>query len=60
MARLRGTTFRQHEYPGGRHEVFNELNKDDVLADVTAFIDDAMRDDCCERPRQSDGRLAYR
>lgn len=42
IERLRGTTFRKHEYPGARHEVFNETNSDEVLADVTGFIDDVL------------------
>ena len=29
-------------WPGARHEVFNETNKHEVLADVTAFIDRAL------------------
>ena len=39
IERLRGETFAEHEYPGARHEVFNETNSDEVLADVIAFID---------------------
>lgn len=42
MAALRGDTFRERTYPGGRHEVFNETNKDEVLADVNAFIVDTL------------------
>jgi len=41
---LRGDTFRQHEYPGARHEVFNETNSAEVLADVVAFINDVLSD----------------
>jgi alpha-beta hydrolase superfamily lysophospholipase len=29
-------------YPGARHEVFNETNRDEVLAEVTRFIDHAL------------------
>ena len=29
-------------YPGARHEVFNEVNADEVLADVTAFVRDVL------------------
>ncbi len=36
---LHGPTFEQHAYDGARHEVFNETNSDEVLADVNAFID---------------------
>lgn len=39
IERLRGTHFQEKTYPGARHEIFNETNKDEVLADVTAFID---------------------
>lgn len=39
---LRGTTFDQHAYQGARHEVFNETNADEVLADVNAFIDEVL------------------
>ncbi len=30
-------------YPGARHEVFNEINKDEVLGDVVAFIEAALK-----------------
>jgi alpha-beta hydrolase superfamily lysophospholipase len=39
---LRGVGFEEKVYPGARHEVFNETNKDEVLADVTAFVDRAL------------------
>jgi len=39
---LRGVVFEEKIYPGARHEVFNETNKDEVLADVTRFIDRAL------------------
>jgi alpha-beta hydrolase superfamily lysophospholipase len=39
---LRGEEFVEKIYPEARHEIFNELNKDDVLADVTAFIDGVL------------------
>jgi len=42
IERLRGKAFRKHEYPGARHEVFNETNAAEVLADVTGFIDDVF------------------
>jgi alpha-beta hydrolase superfamily lysophospholipase len=42
MATLHGDTFRQHAYPGARHEVFNETNAAEVLSDVNAFIDDML------------------
>jgi len=38
MDRLRGDVFEEKVYPGAAHEIFNETNKDEVLADMTAFI----------------------
>src|SRR5919202_4737314 len=35
---LRGSRFVERTYPQGRHELFNELNADDVIGDVTEFI----------------------
>jgi alpha-beta hydrolase superfamily lysophospholipase len=26
-------------YPGGRHEMFNETNRDEVLADLVRWLD---------------------
>lgn len=42
IEQLRGETFRQHAYPGARHEVFNETNCDEVLADVNTFINEVL------------------
>jgi alpha-beta hydrolase superfamily lysophospholipase len=42
IERLRGATFDAHEYPGARHEVFNEINSDEVLADVKRFLDKVL------------------
>ncbi|MGY1670483.1 alpha/beta fold hydrolase [Geodermatophilus sp. SYSU D00710] len=39
---LRGERHVERIYPGARHEVFNELNAEEVLADVTAFIDEVL------------------
>jgi alpha-beta hydrolase superfamily lysophospholipase len=39
IAHLGGGRHEEHVYPGARHEVFNETNSDEVLADVTAFLD---------------------
>ncbi|MDA3648190.1 lysophospholipase [Saccharopolyspora indica] len=36
--RIRGDEFHEHIYPGGRHELFNETNKDEVMSDVLTFI----------------------
>ncbi|MFI9010480.1 alpha/beta fold hydrolase [Actinosynnema sp. NPDC053489] len=35
--RLRGLLFEERVYPGARHEVFNETNSAEVLADVVSF-----------------------
>ncbi|CAM3217982.1 lysophospholipase [Stackebrandtia soli] len=40
--RIKGDDFAERIYSGARHEVFNETNKDEVLADVTGFLDRAL------------------
>ena len=35
---LRGDASEEKAYPGARHEIFNETNRDEVLDDVVAFI----------------------
>ena len=35
---VRGSDFTERVYPGARHEVFNETNKDEVLDEVVAFV----------------------
>ncbi|MGY1746437.1 alpha/beta hydrolase [Blastococcus sp. SYSU D00695] len=42
IAHLGGGRHAERIYPGARHEVFNETNADEVLADVTAFLDEAL------------------
>jgi alpha-beta hydrolase superfamily lysophospholipase len=37
IEKIRGEDFTEIIYPGARHEVFNETNKDEVLEAVTAF-----------------------
>lgn len=37
---LREAKVSERVYPGARHEVFNETNRDEVLADTVAFIDE--------------------
>jgi alpha-beta hydrolase superfamily lysophospholipase len=39
VERIRGSRFEEKIYPGARHEVFNETNKDEVIGDATAFVD---------------------
>ena len=38
VGRIRGDRLEEHVYPGAMHEVLNETNKDEVLADVEAFL----------------------
>ncbi len=40
---LRGATYVERLYPGAQHEIFNETNRDEVLADVVAFVRDVLR-----------------
>jgi alpha-beta hydrolase superfamily lysophospholipase len=42
VQRIRGSRLTEKVYPGARHEVFNETNKDEVLGDVVAFLRDAL------------------
>src|SRR3954464_12507606 len=35
---VRGSSFEEKIYPGARHEVFNETNRDEVLDDVVGFV----------------------
>ena len=35
--RVRGLGFEERSYPGARHELFNEINRDEVFADIAAF-----------------------
>jgi alpha-beta hydrolase superfamily lysophospholipase len=39
IEQIRGDDLTEIRYPDARHEIFNEINKDEVLADVTAFLD---------------------
>lgn len=39
---VRGDALTAHVYPGARHEIFNETNRDEVLTDVTAFVDGVL------------------
>ncbi|TDC56313.1 alpha/beta hydrolase [Actinomadura sp. KC345] len=36
---IRGSRFTERLYPGARHEIFNETNRDEILTDVTTFIE---------------------
>ena len=35
---IKGARFEEKIYPGARHEVFNETNRDEVLEDLVAFL----------------------
>jgi alpha-beta hydrolase superfamily lysophospholipase len=37
--RAAGVDIEEHVYPGARHEIFNETNRDEVLADTCAFVE---------------------
>jgi alpha-beta hydrolase superfamily lysophospholipase len=39
---VKGSNFQAIDYPGARHEIFNETNQTEVLADVTGFIADVL------------------
>jgi alpha-beta hydrolase superfamily lysophospholipase len=39
IERVRGTHFEERIYPEAKHEIFNEINREEVIADVTAFLD---------------------
>ena len=39
MEVVRGPATEEKIYPGARHEIFNETNRDEVLGDVVAFLD---------------------
>ncbi|SOD97871.1 alpha/beta hydrolase [Blastococcus haudaquaticus] len=42
MEHLRGEHYVERIYPGARHEIFNETNADEVLADVVAFVSEVL------------------
>jgi len=35
---IKGPNAQEKAYPGARHEIFNETNREEVLDDVVAFI----------------------
>ncbi|MCW2991510.1 MAG: alpha/beta hydrolase fold protein [Solirubrobacterales bacterium] len=40
---VRGERFEEKLYPGARHEVFNETNRDEVIAGVVAFVQRSVK-----------------
>lgn len=45
IERLRGTRFEEHMFADAQHEVFNEINHDEVLSVVINFIHRALASD---------------
>jgi len=39
IEQLRGDQFEELVYPGARHEVLNEINREEVLDEVARFLD---------------------
>jgi alpha-beta hydrolase superfamily lysophospholipase len=39
LIRQRGLRVQQHVYPDARHEIFNEINRDEVTADLLAWLE---------------------
>jgi alpha-beta hydrolase superfamily lysophospholipase len=39
IEQIRGSALEEHIYPGARHEILNEINRDEVLDRVARFID---------------------
>jgi alpha-beta hydrolase superfamily lysophospholipase len=39
---LSGGDLTERIYPGARHELFNETNREEVFADVTRFLDGVL------------------
>jgi alpha-beta hydrolase superfamily lysophospholipase len=42
IERIRGTELEEQVYPGARHEVLNEINREEVLDEVAGFLDSAL------------------
>ena len=42
IERISGQALARRAYPEARHEIFNETNRAEVLADVTRFVDAAL------------------
>ena len=40
--RIRGSAASEHVWPGAQHEVFNESNRDEVIAEVVEFLERAL------------------
>lgn len=42
VEKVKGSALQQKVYEGAQHEIFNEINRDEVIADVLAFIHGAV------------------
>jgi alpha-beta hydrolase superfamily lysophospholipase len=42
IERIRGDQLEEHVYPGARHEILNETNREEVLDEVASFLDSAL------------------
>jgi alpha-beta hydrolase superfamily lysophospholipase len=42
IERIRGDQLEEQVYPGARHEILNEINREDVLDEVAGFLDGAL------------------
>ena len=42
MEQIKGTSLRHTAYDGAAHEVFNETNSDEVLAEVADFLREVL------------------
>jgi alpha-beta hydrolase superfamily lysophospholipase len=42
IERIKGSSLRHTVYEGAAHEVFNETNSDEVLAEVAGFLTDTL------------------
>jgi alpha-beta hydrolase superfamily lysophospholipase len=45
IERIKGPHFQEIVYPGARHEIFNEINREEVIADLLAFLAKALPHD---------------
>jgi alpha-beta hydrolase superfamily lysophospholipase len=43
IERIRGDQLEEQIYPGARHEVLNETNREDVLDEVASFLDRVLQ-----------------
>jgi alpha-beta hydrolase superfamily lysophospholipase len=43
IEQLRNAQVTARHYPGARHEIFNELGRDEILEDTARYIDDVVR-----------------